>query len=85
LAGGVPDDQISMVPREATGLRLQVGPGEVLDRPERAHFAYHLEGALDLPLLDLVGEPRVYTEERVAPLNLLLRPEGYQRVGMDGG
>ena len=78
------DHQVRVRPVIDAGLRLVSGPQEVLDDPGCAHLAHHLEGALDLPRLDLVGQPGVHAHLRVDGHDLLLadrtRPSGRPAV-----
>ena len=62
LGAGMIHDEIGVGPVEAPLLRLRIGPGEIFDDPRSAHLAHHLQRALDLPFLDLVGQPRVHTD-----------------------
>jgi len=81
LVGGVPDDHVGMGPVIAPPGRLVVGPRKVLDRPRAPHLAHQLEGALHLPLLDLVRQAGVHADQGVRRNDRLRRIQRDQALG----
>jgi len=79
------DHRVRVAPGELALLRLDVGPGEELDDPRRAHLAHHAQGALDLPPLHLIGEARVDTGDGVRREHLLGWIRHHQNPGWAEG
>lgn len=73
---------IRVAPGELAWLEwFDIGPGKEFYDPGCAHFPHHLQAALNLPFLNLVGQTGVDTHNRVGSLHHLRRAGDDQRSG----
>ena len=78
---GMIDNQIGVLPGDAAVFRMIISPGEKLYNPAGTHFTHQLQRALNFPLLYLICQPGVNTNDGMDSVNGLRRTRGDE----DGG